>query len=71
MFGRSLQPTHYLALKKIMQSKDRIIETLQNREIVLESYMKLQPSDPVIERVIQKLIHEIGILKWILDEPKK
>lgn len=54
-----------------MQSKDRIIETLQNREIVLESYMKLQPSDPVIERVIQKLIHEIGILKWILDEPKK
>ena len=54
-----------------MKGKEKIIEALENKESGLKSYVKLQSSDPVIERVIQKLTNEIGILKWILDEPKK
>jgi len=49
-----------------MKSQEEIIERLVNTMTRLNKFKELQSSDPVIERIIQKLNGEYDVLKWMV-----
>ena len=49
-----------------MKSQEEIVERLVNTMTKLNKWIELQSSDPVIERIIQKLNGEVDVLKWML-----
>ena len=49
-----------------MKSQEEIIERFVNTMTRLNKFKELQSSDPVIERIIQKLNGEYDVLKWMV-----
>ena len=49
-----------------MKKQEEIVERLVNATTRLNKWIELQSSDPVIERIIQKLKGEVDVLKWLL-----